>query len=120
MTGITPKAPGAPAAAAGAPLVRITIPGDNAPAFAGTRVEEGRAAGVNRLPGVRSTYSREGRIEEAEEALQMVKTTVAGDPARECRLREPCPYDIPGVPALPGAAGSGPSLDSLSRSVTVA
>jgi uncharacterized protein involved in tolerance to divalent cations len=120
MTGSTPAAPGAAAAAVHARLVPITIPGGEAPALARTWLVEGRAAGVNRPPRVRSTYSRAGCIDETEEAVRMLKTTAAGDPALGRPVREPDPSDVPGVPALPGALGAGPCLDPLSRPVTAA
>ena len=109
-----------PASGPGALVVLITIPETNAPGLARALVEEGRAACVNLLPGVRSTYAWAGRVEEAEETLLLVKTTAALYPALERRVRELHPYTVPEVLALPVAAGYGPYLDWIKRSVTPA
>ena len=101
-------------------VVMITAPLAAAPALARALVEEGRAACVNQLPGVRSTYLWSGRVEEAEEALLLVKTTTALYPALERRVCELHPYSVPEVLALPVAAGFGPYLDWIKRSVTPA
>jgi periplasmic divalent cation tolerance protein len=73
---------------------------------------------VNHPPGVRSTYLWGGRVEETDETLPLGKTTVAGCPALERRVRELHPYGVPELPALPVAAGCEPYLQSLKRSVT--
>ena len=62
----------------------------------------------------------QGRVEEDEETLLLVKTTLAAYPALERRVRELHPYDVPEVLALPVAAGFGPYLEWLKRSVTPA
>ena len=105
--------------AAGALVVLVTIPAGEADSLARSLVEEGRAACVNRIPGVRSTYSWEGRVEVGEEVLLVCKTTVAGYASLESRVRELHPYAVPEVLALAVAAGFGPYLDWLRRSVTV-
>jgi periplasmic divalent cation tolerance protein len=120
MTGMAEPAAGAATGASHALVVLITIPVAQAEAFAHALVADGRAACVNQLPGVRSTYSWQGRIERADETLLLVKTTVAGYPALERRVRELHPYDVPEVLALPVAAGFGPYLEWLKRSVTAA
>jgi periplasmic divalent cation tolerance protein len=68
-------------------------------------VEERLAASVTRVPGVRSLYRREGKIEEAEEVLLMVKTHAARAPAVTRRLAELHPDDVPEILVLPVAAG---------------
>jgi periplasmic divalent cation tolerance protein len=120
MTGV-PEAPaGVPVGTPAAVVVFIAIPAALAPTLARTLVEEGRAACVNCLPGVRSTYTWAGRVEEAEEALLVAKTTAAAYAALERRVRELHPYDVPEVLAVPVAAGFGPYLEWLNRSVTAA
>ena len=120
MTGQTAGGATPPGDQPGALVVLVTIPAADAPGLARQLVEEGRAACVNQLPGVRSTYAWDGRVEEAEETLLLVKTTVAGYPSLERRVRELHPYDVPELLALPVAAGFEPYLDWLKRSVTTA
>jgi periplasmic divalent cation tolerance protein len=108
------QAPPGPGAAL---VVLVTLPTAAAPALARQLVEEGRAAGVNQLPGVRSIYRWEGRVEQADEALPVVKTTLAGYPALAARVRELHPYEVPEILALPVVAGDEPYLEWLKRSV---
>jgi periplasmic divalent cation tolerance protein len=119
VTGASPERQPAPGSAA-ALVVLVTLPTAAAPALARRLVEEGRAACVNQLPGVRSTYRWEGRVEEADEALLLVKTTLDGYPALAARVRELHPYEVPQLLALPVAAGDEPYLQWLKRSVTPA
>jgi len=106
-----------PAGHRGALVVLVTLPAALAPSFARQLVEEGRAACVNQLPGVRSTYRWQDEVEEAEEALLLVKTTSAGYPALAARVRELHPYEVPEILALPVVAGDEPYLQWLKRSV---
>jgi periplasmic divalent cation tolerance protein len=116
MSGIAGQAPAAPQAL----VVLVTAPADRAAALGRQLVAEGRAACVNRLPGIHSTYVWQGSIEEAEEVLLVIKTTPAAYPALERRIRELHPYDVPEVLALPVWAGLAPYLDWLQSSVTAA
>lgn len=120
MTGPAASDAGRPDGGPEALVVLITVPSADAPGLARALVEESRAACVNQLPGVRSTYVWNGRVEEADETLLLVKTTIAGYPALERRVRELHPYDVPELLALPAAAGFEPYLDWLKRSVTTA
>lgn len=69
-------------------------------------VEERLAACVNVLPGARSAFRWEGRVEEADEALALLKTTAARLEALTARVRALHPYEEPEVLALPSAGGS--------------
>jgi len=71
-----------------------------------TLVEERLAACVNVLPDVRSAYRWEGRVEEAGEALALLKTTAERLDALTARVRDLHPYEEPEVLALPSAGGS--------------
>jgi len=71
-----------------------------------TLIEERLAACVNVTGGVRSAFRWEGRIEEADEALALLKTTAGRLEALTARVRELHPYDEPEVLALPSAGGS--------------
>ncbi len=120
MTALAANEAGHPGGMPEALIVLITIPQAQAPGLARSLVEEGHAACVNQLPGVRSTYLWDGRVEEADEMLLLVKTTGAGYPALERRVRELHPYEVPELLALPAVSGFGPYLDWLRRSVTTA
>jgi len=120
MTGDTRPNAGPSTASAGVLLVLVTVPAADANAFARHLIGAARAARVNPRPGVRSTYRWNGQIEEADPALMLVKTTVAGDPALERRVRAPHPNEVPDTLALPVAGEIGPCLEWLKRSVTPA
>ena len=120
MSGGAAAVTGEPDAAAEALVVLIAIPAADAPGLARRLVEERRAACVNQLPGMHSTYVWDGRVEAADETLLLAKTTIAGYPALERRVRELHPYDVPELLAVPVAAGFEPCLDWLKRSVTTA
>jgi periplasmic divalent cation tolerance protein len=101
-------------------VVLVTVPEAGADRLARTLVEEGRAACVNCGPTVRSIYRWRGKVDEALEVLLIIKTTAAGFPPLERRIRELRPYDVPEVLALPVAAGSARYLDWLAGAVTPA
>ncbi len=63
------------------------------------------AACVNALPGLRSTYRWNGRLEQADEVLLLIKTTGLRLDALTQRLRELHPYELPEVLAVEASAG---------------
>jgi periplasmic divalent cation tolerance protein len=67
----------------------------DAPRIARALVAGGFAACVNVLDGARSTYRWRGKVEEAREALLLVKTTRARLRACLARLVEVHPYEVP-------------------------
>jgi periplasmic divalent cation tolerance protein len=76
-------------------------------------VEERLAACVNQLPGVRSTYRWQGKVEESGEELLLIKTTKKLFTAIEQRICELHSYAVPEVIAAPIIAGSKPYLQWL-------
>lgn len=68
-------------------------------------VDERLAACVNILPGLRSVYRWEGRIEAVDEVLLLVKTSAAAYPALQQRLHELHPYELPELLAVESAFG---------------
>jgi periplasmic divalent cation tolerance protein len=68
-------------------------------------VMEKLAACVNVLPGVRSCYEWEGKMEWSEELLLMMKTTRDRYEELEARIRELHAYEVPEILAVPVAAG---------------
>src|SRR5688572_22384145 len=67
-------------------------------------VSESLAACVNLVPGVESLYRWEGKLENSQEALAVIKTTAERYPALEARLRELHPYEVPEIVALRAAS----------------
>lgn len=69
-------------------------------------VEEGVAACVNVLPGMISIYRWKGEIEDAREAVLIVKTTRACAAAAEEALARHHPYDEPAILRLTVEGGA--------------
>lgn len=88
-------------------VVLVTAPtSDEAARLARALVEERLAACGNVLPGMRSIYRWEGKVQEEGEALLLLKTTRARFPALRERLLALHPYEVPEVLALPVQAGA--------------
>ena len=82
-------------------LVFVTAPDESTAAeIARTVVSEHHAACVNILPGVRSLYHWEGKLQDDSEVLMILKTSEARYPELEARLLELHPYSNPEVVAV--------------------
>jgi periplasmic divalent cation tolerance protein len=104
---LDPAPPSAPLAPApDVRLVLTTVPPGEARALAARLVEEGLAACVNVIPGVRSLFRWEGSLEDAPESLLVVKTRQERLEALAARIQALHPYEVPEILALPVAAGS--------------
>ncbi|MGY0505626.1 divalent-cation tolerance protein CutA [Luteimonas sp. e5] len=89
-----------------------TCPGrDSAERIADALVEERLAACVNIVPGLRSTYRWQGRIERDEECLLIIKTRSACLAALRTRLVALHPYELPELIAVKAADGLPAYLD---------
>lgn len=90
-------------------LVFCTFPdADTAATVTRVLVEEKLVACGNILPGVRSIYAWEGKVEDSAEALVVFKTTGPVYAKLEKRLLKLHPYDTPEIVALEaGAAAKG-------------
>lgn len=86
-------------------VVLCTVPADDAERLARTVVEERLCACVNVVPGLRSFFRWEGKVDTAEEQLLVVKTTAAALELLQERLVALHPYDVPEVVALPISSG---------------
>src|SRR3569623_1384712 len=80
-------------------------------------VEQGLAACVNIIPGLRSVYMWKGALESAEEQLLLIKTTQAAYPALEQAIRTLHPFELTEIIAVPLAAGLPDYFDWFSASV---
>jgi len=87
----------------------------NAEAIARALVEERLAACVNVLPGMRSFYQWEGKIQDDAELLLIIKTrTGLFEKVRE-RVLALHAYDLPEVIGFPIAKGHAPYLGWIGR-----
>jgi periplasmic divalent cation tolerance protein len=87
--------------------LHVTMPDkDKATELARKLVNEGLAACVNVVPGVRSVYQWQGKVVEEEEVLCLIKTRPEiFDRARQ-RILELHPYEVPEVLAFQVDDGS--------------
>ncbi|EOZ3919732.1 divalent-cation tolerance protein CutA [Enterobacter hormaechei] len=60
---------------------------------------------VNLLPGLRSVYRWQRKVEAAAEVLLLVKTSAEAYPALQERLRQLHPYELPELLAVEAASG---------------
>jgi periplasmic divalent cation tolerance protein len=74
-------------------------------------VEERLAACANAIPGMRSLYWWEGRVQEANETVLILKSTEAMLEKLTRRVRELHSYELPCVVALPIAGGNPAYLE---------
>jgi periplasmic divalent cation tolerance protein len=81
-------------------------------------VEQRLAACVSRVGPVQSLYHWEGKVEESEEHLLIVKTKKELFAALEKRIRELHSYSVPEVIALPIIDGSGAYLQWVAEQTT--
>lgn len=87
-------------------VVLATFPSEESARQIGTAlVSRQLAACVNLVPGVRSIYRWDGRVQEDAEVLAVIKTTSRRFTALRDALVESHPYDVPEVLAIPVAAG---------------
>lgn len=90
---------------------------DLAQKIAHTLIEEGKAACVNIIPGIRSIYSWEKKICDDSELLLLIKSTEDNfEPVRK-KIRQIHSYDTPEVIALPITAGDFDYLSWLRAQV---
>jgi len=82
-------------------------------------VEERLAACVSRVPGLRSTYRWEGKLQEDAEVLLLIKTTAAALEPLQARVLELHPYEVPELVVLDIAGGLPAYLQWLRDNVSV-
>ena len=81
-------------------IALVTAPTSVAHDLARALVQRRVAACVNVVPGVRSVYRWEGAVEEADEAILVVKVDAARASSLPERVAELHPYDVPEVLVL--------------------
>jgi periplasmic divalent cation tolerance protein len=92
-------------------VVLVTAPtAERAAEIARALVEERLAACGNVVPAIRSIYRWEGKVQDEQEALLVLKTTRERFEALRERVLSLHPYQVPEVIALEVEAGSAPYL----------
>jgi periplasmic divalent cation tolerance protein len=91
---------------------------DEARRLATALVERRLAACVNTVGNVVSTYRWRNEVQQDQESLLVIKTTVARLGALEQAIRDHSTYELPEVLALPVRAGSAEYLEWLRASVS--
>jgi periplasmic divalent cation tolerance protein len=95
-------------------LVFTTLPSaDKAAELAKLVVEERLAACANLLPAIRSIYRWQGKLQDENEVLLLLKTRAEHLERLKLRILELHPYEVPEVLAVPVEAGYQPYLDWL-------
>ena len=99
-------------------VVLVTAPSaDVAATIARTLVEERLAACGNVLPGIRSIYRWEGKVQDETEVLLLLKTQRGRFAELRDRILALHPYEVPEVIALPVEAGSDAYLDWIAQAM---
>lgn len=80
-------------------------------------VEAGLATCVNLVPGLTSIYRWEGRLEEGQEWLLMIKTSAERIDAIQSWITERHPYRLAEIIALPLAGGLPAYLEWIAQGV---
>lgn len=99
-------------------VVYITASGKNARDLASALVDEKLAACVNRIPGVESTYTWEGKVERDTEDLLIVKTRAGLFDRLKARVQALHAYDVPEIIAVPVVEGSESYLEWMTASLS--
>ena len=73
--------------------------------IAGDLVEECLAACVQIIPGVRSYFRWQGRTENADEQLILIKTVTEKYDEIESKIKDLHPYDVPEIITVPVTGG---------------
>jgi periplasmic divalent cation tolerance protein len=97
-------------------VVLVTVPNrEIGKRLAEVLVEERLAACVNRVPGLLSIYRWQGKIEQEQEELLLIKTQDCLLEQLTVRVRELHPYTVPEIVALPVVGGSQAYLDWVTQ-----
>jgi periplasmic divalent cation tolerance protein len=89
---------------------------ERAASLARALVDEGLAACVNIVPGVQSIYQWEGRLQEDEEVLCLIKTRPEVFDRARARILQLHPYEVPEILAFAVDNGTPAYLDWLKKS----
>ncbi|MES9993441.1 MAG: divalent-cation tolerance protein CutA [Candidatus Thiodiazotropha sp.] len=85
--------------------------------LANSLLEQNLAACVNLTSPVTSVYRWQGKVEQSEEILLLIKTTEKKYPEVEAALRTLHPYELPEIIAVPLEQGLDDYLDWVERCI---
>lgn len=98
-------------------VVYVTAPSEDAAAvIARALIEQKLAACVNIVRNIRSIYSWQGKIEDDDEVLMIIKTQKKHFDALSEKVKELHSYDVPEIIALPIFKGSDDYLEWIKAS----
>lgn len=98
-------------------VVYVTAPSEDAAAvIARALIEQKLAACVNIVRNIRSIYSWQGKIEDDDEVLMIIKTQKKHFDALSEKVKELHSYDVPEIIALPILKGSDDYLEWIKAS----
>jgi periplasmic divalent cation tolerance protein len=98
-------------------VVLVTVPIEQTQKIARALVERKLAACVNVVPGIRSMYWWEGKVQDDAEDLLVIKTPREGFDRLRDGILELHPYKVPEVIALPVEAAHTAYIDWVKRSI---
>ena len=99
-------------------IVLCTCPDqDSAKKIADNLVDQGLAACVNILPGILSVYRWQGKRDESQEHLLIIKTITDVQDRLEKAITKLHPYELPEIIAVPIQGGSAGYLDWISENI---
>lgn len=78
-------------------------------------ISQHMAACVNQVPGITSVYEWEGKIEENNEVLLLIKSTEERFASIERLVTEEHPYELPELIAVPVSKGLADYLDWIKQ-----
>ncbi|MHC4849980.1 MAG: divalent-cation tolerance protein CutA [Planctomycetota bacterium] len=94
-------------------VLLCTAPPEQAESVARALLERRLVACVNIVPGARSLYWWQGKLEDERESLLILKTTADRVDRLIEALKDVHPYDTPELVSLPVEKGNPPYLDWL-------
>ena len=100
-------------------IVYCTVPNEfNANLIATTIVDENLAACVNIVPAITSIYKWDGKVQNDNELLLIIKTQESMFESLEKRIKEFHEYSIPEIIAIPIVKGNKEYLDWINKETT--
>ena len=95
-------------------LVLVSCPPDKADGIALELLEAGLAACINVVPLVKSLYHWQGKVQQDNESLMLIKCAANNFTALQGRILEIHPYELPEIIAVPIQTGHAEYLDWIS------
>lgn len=98
-------------------IIFVTSPHEKSEAIGRQLVEEGLAACVNIVPGIKSIYKWQGAVQTDAEELLIIKSHERLWESLEKRVKELHSYDVSEILSMPVSKGFEPYLEWLNSSL---